>query len=168
MQCTVCSKQLKPNVVYCPACRAATPALGADFAERERRLSQLRVRRRAGIMNDVDYKAAVKELVVHDQAGNSWWLGGGHGGWYWHNGPSWEPRDPAPSVLGISPVALSDSTAQLPGPAVTPAARPAAADSPQPPAPIAQQSSSHYLLPGCLTLGVLLAIVAALFGIYLL
>lgn len=112
MQCTVCWQQLNPGAVYCPSCQAATPAMGASFAEMERRLSQLQTKHRTGMLSESAYKAEVQRLVVIDKAGNKWWLGGGHGAWHWFNGRSWEPRDPAPVVLTGVQGLPADSPAQ--------------------------------------------------------
>lgn len=95
MHCTVCRQQLRPDAMYCPYCHAATPALGTSFAEVERRLAQILAKQRSGSRSEATYEAEIQNLIVREEAGNTWWLGGQHGAWHWFNGHTWERRDPA-------------------------------------------------------------------------
>ena len=160
MHCTVCRQQLRPDAMYCPHCHSATPALGAPYAEAERRLAQILAKQRSGSKNEAVYEAEIQQIIVRDEAGNTWWLGGQHGAWHWYNGRTWERRDPVQYQYANSPVA------QPAAPSYTQPAKPAV---------IQQESSqseskrrlSPFIIIGCVGIVTLVLIIGGIVGLIL-
>lgn len=161
MQCTVCRQQLNPEVLYCPRCHSATPALGIPFADVERRLAQILARQKSGSRNDAAYQAEIQDLIVRDQTGNTWWLGGQHGAWHWFNGRSWERRDPARHQ------AVAPQMQPAPSPTYRQPAAPNVVES-KPPQSQDRRSWFPYVLIGCIGIFILSLIIGGVVGLFIL
>ena len=64
------------------------------FARAEQRRAELEADLRAGRLDRGAFEAAMRQLIVQDQDGQYWALGGDDGAWYWYDGSGWVRRDP--------------------------------------------------------------------------
>jgi len=66
----------------------------SPFVQAEQRYAQLQQEYQAGRLDAAGFQAAVGELMVQDERGGYWALGGDDGGWHWYDGQKWVRRDP--------------------------------------------------------------------------
>jgi hypothetical protein len=66
----------------------------SPFAQAERRLGELQAAYQAGRLDRATFQAEVQKLVIQDERGQHWALGGEGGVWYWYDGSTWVRRDP--------------------------------------------------------------------------
>ncbi len=66
----------------------------SPFAQAERHLGELKAAYRSGRMDKETFQTEVQRLIIEDQEGQHWALGGKGGAWYWYNGSAWVRRDP--------------------------------------------------------------------------
>jgi len=45
-------------------------------------------------MDKETFQTEAQKLIIEDQEGQHWALGGKGGVWYWYNGSAWVRRDP--------------------------------------------------------------------------
>jgi len=64
------------------------------FTEIEGLYKDLKDRQAAGEISADDMKSELKKLMIRDDDNRYWMLGGKTGGWYVHDGSSWNPADP--------------------------------------------------------------------------
>jgi len=97
MRCLNCGADLSLDESVCQVCGTPRPKLTPPFSELENRFITLQKRFQEQEIDRSTYQAEIQKLVIQDQTGDSWWLGGEDGQWYWHNGQDWIPRDPPSS-----------------------------------------------------------------------
>lgn len=81
-----------PSSVPGPPPPIAPPV--SPFVQAEQRYAQLLEEYQAGRLDGARFQAAVGELMVRDEHGGYWALGGDDGGWQWYDGQRWVRRDP--------------------------------------------------------------------------
>jgi hypothetical protein len=77
-----------------PPVPPAARAVMSPFARAEQRLAELQAAYRSGRLDQAAFQAEVQKLVIQDQGGQHWALGGEGGVWYWYDGSAWVRRDP--------------------------------------------------------------------------
>jgi len=94
MRCPKCGVEIPLGERVCQNCGSPRPEIPPNFTDLEHKFITIEQRFRLGEMDPAIYQAEIQKLVLQDQSGNSWWLGGETGQWYWHDGQEWVPRDP--------------------------------------------------------------------------
>lgn len=64
------------------------------FRETEAQYNELKERHQRGELNAQEVKAELKRLMLQDEDGKYWMLGGKSGKWYVHDGNQWQESDP--------------------------------------------------------------------------
>jgi hypothetical protein len=64
------------------------------FRETEEKYRELKGKHSKGLMSTEQLKEAFKKLMVQDESGTYWMLGGKSGKWYRHDGSQWQEADP--------------------------------------------------------------------------
>jgi len=94
MRCPNCGSDLPLSEKVCRFCDTPRPQLPPHFSELETKFISLQKRFQAKEIDLSTYQAEIQKLVVQDQTGASWWLGGEVSQWHWHDGQEWVSRDP--------------------------------------------------------------------------
>jgi hypothetical protein len=102
MRCLDCSSEIPLGTPQCPVCGTARPQLETQFSNLESRFISLHNKFQAKEIDLATFQVESQKLVIQDNAGNSWWLGGETGQWYLHDGQEWVPNNP-PIAESISP-----------------------------------------------------------------
>lgn len=64
------------------------------FRETEAKYKELKEKHAKGEISTEEIKAELKQLMVQDETGTYWMLGGKSGKWYRHDGAQWQETDP--------------------------------------------------------------------------
>jgi hypothetical protein len=64
------------------------------FRETEAKYKELKEKHAKGEISTEEVKAELKQLMVQDETGTYWMLGGKSGKWYRHDGAQWQETDP--------------------------------------------------------------------------
>jgi len=84
-----------------------------DFATAEEKFYALMGRLAAGVITQDEFRARLEELIVRDDAGQTWMIGAQSGRWYRYDGKRWV-QDTPPRL--VSPTAGTQITAPPPTP----------------------------------------------------
>src|SRR5581483_1637285 len=77
-----------------------------EFRRAEEQYYRLRGRYSIGRINEDEFDAALRNLVVRDEQGRDWMLGANSGVWYYYDGTDWVQADPhegVPPIKDVSP-----------------------------------------------------------------
>lgn len=86
----------------------------AKFKDTEKKYDLLKEQSRRGEITPDDMKAELKKMMVLDDSGNYWMIGGKTGNWYIYNGTDWKEEDPykdMPVQEEEEPLTLLDDSA---------------------------------------------------------
>ncbi|HZQ06425.1 MAG TPA: hypothetical protein VFD70_07570 [Anaerolineae bacterium] len=87
-----------------------------EFRRAEEQYYRLRGRYSIGRINEDEFDAALRNLVVRDEQGRDWMLGANSGLWYYYDGTDWIQADPTegvPPIKDVSPLASSGRSLPL-------------------------------------------------------
>ncbi len=84
------------------------------FQETEKKYKDLKEKHAGGEISTDQVKAELKRLMVQDEAGTYWMLGGKTGKWYRHDGGQWQEADPYVQVKAAEPEEPEEAEEEAP------------------------------------------------------